>query len=231
MLQCNPEFQGVPVLAWNRPYLGVRNITNEGDDTWRPYLQTPPFPGYTSGHAGVAGAGSAILSKFFPDGMITGNNCAMQLMGMSRTEPKIDTGEPGYIEGVTDIPNEGPMTVGFSPAEDITLCWPTYENFAASLAESRLLGGIHIPVDNDVGLEWGESIADYFYVSMMSNREVSMKETASPTTAPAVMVAPEVESPSSESDSESVDSGSLSSQASTLLGWAIGMALAGIMII
>lgn len=175
VLQC--QYRGKHVKAWRKPYYGVSEFTNDddgdggNDDLWRPYLQNPPFPGYISGHAGAAGAGAAVLTKFFaPDGggsMLAGNNCAVQKRGMSRTEPKILRGAPGYMKGVTDVPNKGPESMGYSPAEDVTLCWENFGDFAAKLSQSRLLAGIHIKEDNDVGLAWGESVGDIFYDYVM----------------------------------------------------------------
>ncbi len=40
------------------------------DDEWKPILQTPPFPEYTSGHSVVSGAASTVLTSIF------GNNFA-----------------------------------------------------------------------------------------------------------------------------------------------------------
>ncbi len=40
------------------------------DDEWKPILQTPPFPEYTSGHSVVSGAASRVLTSIF------GNNFA-----------------------------------------------------------------------------------------------------------------------------------------------------------
>lgn len=37
------------------------------DDNWKPILQTPPFPEYTSGHSVVSGAASSILTEIFGD--------------------------------------------------------------------------------------------------------------------------------------------------------------------
>jgi membrane-associated phospholipid phosphatase len=45
-------------------YWGIRPI--QYDSTYVPLLQTPPFPGYPSGHAMGAGTSSAVLSYFFP---------------------------------------------------------------------------------------------------------------------------------------------------------------------
>ena len=37
------------------------------DPEWRPYIQTPPFPEYTSGHAVISAATAEILTKIFND--------------------------------------------------------------------------------------------------------------------------------------------------------------------
>lgn len=37
------------------------------DDSWKPVLQTPPFPEYTSGHSVVSGAASTSLTSIFGD--------------------------------------------------------------------------------------------------------------------------------------------------------------------
>jgi len=37
------------------------------DDEWKPILQTPPFPEYTSGHSVVSGAASIVLTSIFGD--------------------------------------------------------------------------------------------------------------------------------------------------------------------
>ena len=35
------------------------------DENWKPVLQTPPFPEYSSGHSVVSGAASIVLTKIF----------------------------------------------------------------------------------------------------------------------------------------------------------------------
>ena len=37
------------------------------DDSWKPILQTPPFPEYTSGHSVVSGCASTVLTSIFGD--------------------------------------------------------------------------------------------------------------------------------------------------------------------
>jgi len=40
-------------------------INTHFDDEWKPILQTPPFPEYTSGHSVVSGAASTVLTNIF----------------------------------------------------------------------------------------------------------------------------------------------------------------------
>lgn len=42
-------------------------INQHFDDSWKPALQTPPFPEYTSGHSVVSGAASVALTSVFGD--------------------------------------------------------------------------------------------------------------------------------------------------------------------
>ncbi|MDN3202612.1 vanadium-dependent haloperoxidase [Algoriphagus sediminis] len=42
-------------------------INEELDRTWRPLLQTPPFPEYTSGHSVISRASAIILTNYFGD--------------------------------------------------------------------------------------------------------------------------------------------------------------------
>lgn len=39
------------------------------DQEWRPYIQTPPFPSYTSGHATNSAAAAEIMTKWFGDNL------------------------------------------------------------------------------------------------------------------------------------------------------------------
>jgi membrane-associated phospholipid phosphatase len=50
-------------------YWAVRPVTvirTEIDGDWNPYLQTPFFPLYVSGHATISGAAAEVLAHFFP---------------------------------------------------------------------------------------------------------------------------------------------------------------------
>jgi PAP2 superfamily len=37
------------------------------DQEWRPYIQTPPFPSYTSGHSTISGAAAEVMTEYFGD--------------------------------------------------------------------------------------------------------------------------------------------------------------------
>ncbi|MGV3558673.1 vanadium-dependent haloperoxidase [Larkinella arboricola] len=47
-----------------RPETAVRQLI---DPTWKPFLQTPPFPEYLSGHSTISAASEVILTQFFGD--------------------------------------------------------------------------------------------------------------------------------------------------------------------
>ncbi|HEX5654248.1 MAG TPA: vanadium-dependent haloperoxidase [Chitinophagaceae bacterium] len=42
-------------------------INQHLSDSWRPYIQTPPFPSYTSGHATNSAAAAEVMTKWFGD--------------------------------------------------------------------------------------------------------------------------------------------------------------------
>ena len=103
-------------------------------EDWHPYSPyvfiTPPFPGYTSGHATVSGACSKILELF--------------------------TGSDVY--GAKEMRRCCVLTENSSGAE-VALDLPTFSRTAELAARSRAMGGYHIPIDNDVGLRVGRAIA------------------------------------------------------------------------
>ncbi len=61
------------VSCWDEKYRSERirpeTVINQRiDDQWKPILQTPPFPEYTSGHSVASGAASTVLTEIFGDG-------------------------------------------------------------------------------------------------------------------------------------------------------------------
>lgn len=60
-------------FAFWRPVTAIREADHDGnpdthpDPSWRPLLNTPPFPSYTSGHSSFSGAAAAVLADVFGD--------------------------------------------------------------------------------------------------------------------------------------------------------------------
>jgi hypothetical protein len=49
-------------------YIRPETVINKYvSDSWRPYIQTPPFPSYTSGHATISGAAAEVMTYWFGD--------------------------------------------------------------------------------------------------------------------------------------------------------------------
>jgi hypothetical protein len=110
---------GKTVTAWRGPYLGVGPIQGE---TWQPYIPTPSFPEYTSGHSTFSGAAAAVL-KGFRGGAEFGASATIR-KGTSFVEPATAT------------------QVGV-PAADVTISWRNFEDAAWEAGMSRRYGGIH----------------------------------------------------------------------------------------
>ena len=60
------------ISCWDEKYrsnlIRPETLINQHlDETWKPILQTPPFPEYTSGHSVVSGAASTVLTSIFGD--------------------------------------------------------------------------------------------------------------------------------------------------------------------
>jgi hypothetical protein len=124
-------YAGQQVKGWAGPDGGVKEMPAE---EWHPYsppvFVTPPFPGYTSGHATVSGACAKILELF--------------------------TGSDKY--GAKEVRVAGVLTEK-NKGKEVTLDLPTFSATAEMAALSRAMGGYHIPTDNDVGLKMGREIA------------------------------------------------------------------------
>lgn len=126
-------FRGAKLMGWAGPEGGVKEMLAEEWHPYSPYVFiTPPFPGYTSGHATVSGACSKTIELF------TGSD------------------DYGFIERrkhceLTEV----------SGGSEMTLELPTWSATAEMAARSRALGGYHIPIDNDVGLDVGRRIATW----------------------------------------------------------------------
>jgi hypothetical protein len=107
-------YAGRAVRAWGGPYQGPREIDGS---RWQPYLPTPPFAEYPSGHSTFSAAGAEVLNLF--TGRSDFDATVVVPAGSSRVEP------------------------GAVPAGDVVLHWATFDAAADQAGLSRRLGGIH----------------------------------------------------------------------------------------
>jgi hypothetical protein len=124
-------YKGQKIKGWAGPKGGVVEMPAEEWHPYSPYVFiTPPFPGYTSGHATVSGACAKAIELF------TGSD------------------EYGFFEQRRhcELTEE---TAG----DYVKLDLPTWSKTAEMAALSRAMGGYHIPIDNDVGLQVGRKLA------------------------------------------------------------------------
>ena len=139
------------VEGWMGPGKGTGRIRG---DQWHPYspavFVTPPFPGYTSGHATASGAVSRILELF--TGSDRFDAVAIQTVGYLT--------EAEYPTALMQARN-GRAATGVPESKEIRLMLPTFSSTAEMAAVSRLWGGYHIRFDNDQGLILGRRVAMY----------------------------------------------------------------------
>lgn len=77
------------ISCWDAKYTFeyVRPITQIDlwiDKGWSPFLQTPPFPEYTAGHATISGSASAVLTHLFGDNFAFHDTSDSAYIGMTR---------------------------------------------------------------------------------------------------------------------------------------------------
>jgi len=98
---------------------------------WEPYLPTPPFPSYVSGHSRFCAAWAQVMT-----------------LAMASSELNFRaTLEHLYVEERKLVP-------------PVTLDYPTYAAAAEACGQSRIFGGIHFPGDNERGLALGRSVGE-----------------------------------------------------------------------
>lgn len=146
-------------MAWKGPYQGV-GFTPAS--TWQPYqldiFKTPPFGGYISGHSTFSSSAAEVLRLYFGGDEYVGPRCTSFAEGESTFERKIVAGEPGFVAGLTDVPNKGKGTVGYSPSSQVTLCYDTFTEAELQASQSRIYGGIHVRADAADGERVGRQI-------------------------------------------------------------------------
>jgi hypothetical protein len=143
-------YKGQTIQGYRGPCKGFGSIPAED---WQPYSPesfiTPPFPGYSSGHATASGAGARILELF------TGSD-RFEAVAIRTAGELTETGcSVAEMQARDGKPSNDPNS------REVRLMLPTFSATAAMAALSRMLGGYHIPTDNDTGLRIGREIADY----------------------------------------------------------------------
>ena len=122
-------YAGQEVLAWGGPGLGPRPIKGE---EWRPYLPTPPFGEFPSGHSTFSAAAAMVLTCF--------------------------TGSDHFGASVTVPAGSSQVEPGVTPAADVLLSWPTFADAADQAGRSRRYGGIHFKAGDLVGRVLGATV-------------------------------------------------------------------------
>ncbi len=77
------------ISCWDEKYRSnyVRPVTviNEKiDPTWTPFLQTPPFPEYTSGHSTITRSAATVLTKLYGDRFAFQDTSDLRYIGLQR---------------------------------------------------------------------------------------------------------------------------------------------------
>ena len=146
-------YAGETIKGWAGPGKGVVDLPAE---EWHPYspstFVTPPFPGYTSGHATVSGACAKMLELFTGNDAL--NDVEKRLAG-ALTEPGFKCSKIQMVDGK--------LTVDQQATCDAVLKLPTFSEVAEMAALSRLMGGYHIRTDNEVGVEMGRKVGEHLW--------------------------------------------------------------------
>jgi hypothetical protein len=67
--------------SYVRPVTVIKDIM---DKDWMPYLQTPPFPEYTSGHSTITASAATVLTKLYRDNLAFEDSSDYKYIGLKR---------------------------------------------------------------------------------------------------------------------------------------------------
>lgn len=146
-------YKGQKIRGWLGPGKGFGEIPAE---QWHPYspsiFVTPPFPGYTSGHATVSGGCSKMLELF------TGSDHFGEVERRHAGKLTEDGYDCKFMQMV-----DGKLPTDLKLTCQVALKLPTFSATAEMAAVSRLWGGYHIRTDNEVGIAHGRKLAEYMW--------------------------------------------------------------------
>ncbi|MGL4768328.1 MAG: vanadium-dependent haloperoxidase [Formosimonas sp.] len=112
-------------------------ITRVIDAKWQPIWPEPPFPAFISGHGVQSGAATQVLANLYGD--------AFELI------------DDAY-QGRDDEYRYNEQTDKMLTIEFNNRAFHSFSQIAQEIADSRLYGGIHTPMDNAYGLDTGRQI-------------------------------------------------------------------------
>jgi len=77
------------ISCWDEKYRSsyirpVTIINDTFDQTWMPFLQTPPFPEYTSGHSTITASAATVLTSLFGNNFAFQDTSDLRYIGMQR---------------------------------------------------------------------------------------------------------------------------------------------------
>ncbi len=77
------------ISCWDEKYRSsyirpVTIINDTFDPTWMPYLQTPPFPEYPSGHSTITAAAATVLTSIYGENFAFQDTSDLRYIGMQR---------------------------------------------------------------------------------------------------------------------------------------------------
>jgi hypothetical protein len=80
------------ISCWDEKYRSeyIRPVTaihEHVDKKWQPFLQTPPFPEYTSGHSVVSSSVATVLTRQFGDNFAFTDDYELPYIGIARSFP------------------------------------------------------------------------------------------------------------------------------------------------
>jgi PAP2 superfamily len=78
------------ISCWNQKYISNTSrpetvINKHVTDTWRPYIQTPPFPAYVSGHSTISAAAAEVMTAWFGDNLSFKDTSSLEFGIKART--------------------------------------------------------------------------------------------------------------------------------------------------
>jgi hypothetical protein len=79
------------IACWDEKYrsnyIRPETVINQlVDPNWQPYIQTPPFPSYVSGHSTISNAAAEVMTSYF--GRVSFTDTSLQEFGIANREIK-----------------------------------------------------------------------------------------------------------------------------------------------